>query len=121
MCSSETALSEFQRRRAFQLFNVAVTQEAIEEMADDVYVFERPSPTLQRLEKLAGIFHGPANKTPKDLFEKLRLEALKFRDAEFFRMMGQEQFAEGSIERKAYYAKLDRVINADTPAFRVVS
>ena len=116
---TEPIPTEFEKRRAFQLFNDLITPESIEQMADEIYVFSDKSETLERIDKLGLIFQDPTTRDfSGDTYSDLRREALKHRDVNFFRMTGQEQ--KEFCSDRGFGEKLDIVLKKKSPAFKVV-
>ena len=115
----EKEYSSFERRRAYQLFNEAVTQEAIERMADDLYVFQRPSIELEKLESLAVVFMEVNHSWTTESYEFLRKQALDFRDKEAFLLHAKDHFSYGSPPIQKYLSILDKYAQSK-PIFHVV-
>ena len=80
------------KKQAYEQFKLAVNQDAIERMADDVHVYERQSPELDRLEQLAEIFHEYGNPATLEFYRTMRGYSLRLRDVSEFMALTDCQY-----------------------------
>lgn len=104
------------KKQAFEQFQLSVNQESIERMADDVHIYKRQSPELDRLEKLAEVFHEYGNPANIETFRTLRNYSLRCRNVDEFMALAHSQYDWfGSLN---FHSQV--IAQKNKPAFRVV-
>jgi len=101
------------KKQAYEQFKIAVNQESIERMADDIHMYGRQSPELDRLEQLAEVFHEHGNPANIETYRTLRRHSLQYRDIDDFMALTGSQYN--------WFDNLDMHNNEEKkPALRVV-
>lgn len=118
--SGNTNSNDRIKEQAFNQFNIAVTQEAVERIADQFFFEERLSEEFVRIHDLVELFSGVDPFESDDRY--LWAGAFKRRDAEMMKLLGAVFY--DAAEHQAnprYQQKLHEILNGKAkPALRVV-
>ena len=108
---------EFEKRRALVTFKRLATQEAVEVIADDLFIYRRDSAQLSELGKLAEIF-GTSDREDLDHYF---VGAIRRRDAEFLNLVADVMHDEQNRANPNFQVKLDAIATGSAnPALRPV-
>jgi len=109
------------KKLAYEQFKLAVNQEAVERMADQFIVRHEHCPEFSRVNELLDIIAGRSLIDDQEHALPWAM-ALKRRDAEMMRFIGQQIYDPESLDNNPrYWQKINEIAHGNTkPALRVV-
>lgn len=108
---------EFEKRRALVKFKTLATQDAIEAIADDLFIYHRDSPQLAEIAKLTEIFET----SDREDLDHYFVGAIRRRDAEFLNLVADVMHDEQNRSNPKFQIKLDAIATGSAnPALRPV-